>query len=256
MEKIDINQVAEAYKNSMRRLFILDYEGTLISSAGTSPPSVMEGVNELLFSLTGTPANRVVVISNQTKDHLAELFNYLPLTLAAENGGFFRILRDQWQAMNNGSLVWKNPVLHALSILAMRYKGSAVEQKHFSLIWNYDSVRTWIPPEELQQFQAALRSLAKKYGLRLHESDHSIEFTVPEVNKGKFAANWVGTHGEFDFILAIGDDSTDEDLFEAVGRDYYTIRVGLSSNSAARYYLDDQSYVIPFLKGLINRSVL
>jgi trehalose 6-phosphate synthase/phosphatase len=255
MEKVNHNHIMAAYKNARRRLFFLDYEGTLVEDR-CKEKLPCETVTELLFSLTGNPANEVIVISSQVKENLEEFFNYLPLTLVAENGGLFRILRNQWQTLYKGSLTWKDPVVHALSSLSIRYRGSSLEKKHLSVAWNYESLKDSVAPEELQQFRVALRSLARKYGLKLHEYDHTIEFAVPEVTKGKFAANWVSTRGEFDFILAIGNDWTDEDLFEAVGQTYFTIRVGHATNSAARYFLESQGDVIPFIKGLINQAVI
>jgi trehalose 6-phosphate synthase/phosphatase len=257
MEKVDQTKIVNAYRSARRRLFFLDYEGTLVNDKSTMRlPASPEVVTELLFSLTGNASNEVVVLSNQVKENLEELFNYLPLTLVAENGGFFRIARNQWQALYNGSLAWKDPVVHALSTMSIKYKGSSVEKKHFSVTWNYDTLKDKVALEELHQFQVVLRSLAKKYGLKLHEYDSTIEFSIPEITRGKFAANWVSTHGEFDFILAMGDDWTDEDLFETVGRTYFTIRVGHSTNSAARYYIEKQGDVIPFIKGLIDQAVV
>jgi trehalose 6-phosphate synthase/phosphatase len=52
-----------------------------------------------------------------------------------------------------------------------------------------------------------------------------------------------------DFILAIGDDWTDEDLFRALPANAYSVRVGLA-NTAARYYLGSHTAVRRVLREL------
>jgi trehalose-6-phosphatase len=52
-----------------------------------------------------------------------------------------------------------------------------------------------------------------------------------------------------DFVLAIGDDWTDEDLFRALPPTAYSVRVGLA-NTAARYYLNNHTAVRRVLREL------
>lgn len=56
-----------------------------------------------------------------------------------------------------------------------------------------------------------------------------------EINKGKAALEYLYKK-EFDFILAMGDDHTDEDMFTAINDTAITIKIG-SSVSEANYYL-------------------
>ena len=68
------------------------------------------------------------------------------------------------------------------------------------------------------------------------------------VSKGTGAAEWLGAHPA-DFILAIGDDWTDEDLFRALPPPAYTVRVGLA-NTAAQYHIPSHSAVRRILREL------
>jgi len=79
-----------------------------------------------------------------------------------------------------------------------------------------------------------------------------IEFKNVEVNKGKATLAWLYDHDP-DFIIALGDDHTDEDIFKALKPEDYTIKVG-SNISAARYYLRDFVEVREFLKTLSETS--
>ena len=55
------------------------------------------------------------------------------------------------------------------------------------------------------------------------------------VNKGKATGNWLRSK-EWDFIIAIGDDQTDEDIFKVLPKTAYTLKVGLMQ-TIARYNL-------------------
>jgi trehalose 6-phosphate synthase/phosphatase len=87
-------------------------------------------------------------------------------------------------------------------------------------------------------------------GLQLMPGNKVIEFKNIEVNKGKAALGWL--HGQNpDFILALGDDHTDEDIFRALPEDAYTIKVG-SNISAARFFLRNPAEVRQLLTELNN----
>jgi trehalose 6-phosphate synthase/phosphatase len=51
---------------------------------------------------------------------------------------------------------------------------------------------------------------------------------------------------KYDFILAIGDDKTDEDLFKVIPNYGFTIKVG-SKQSKARFNLRNQSQIYEIL---------
>ena len=57
-----------------------------------------------------------------------------------------------------------------------------------------------------------------------------------------------------EFVLAIGDDWTDEDLFRALPATAYSVRVGLAQ-TAARYYLNSHMAVRRLLGALVGEPV-
>jgi trehalose 6-phosphate synthase/phosphatase len=75
-----------------------------------------------------------------------------------------------------------------------------------------------------------------------------VEIRNTSVHKGIAAANLAQEHGA-DFILAIGDDWTDEDMFKSLPANAHTIKVGLSP-SCAKYRLSTPEAVLDFLNGL------
>ena len=65
------------------------------------------------------------------------------------------------------------------------------------------------------------------------EGNKVIEIKGSFINKGKAASHWLRAR-KWDFILSVGDDWTDEDIFEQLPEDAYSIKVGFGA-SKARY---------------------
>jgi trehalose 6-phosphate synthase/phosphatase len=94
-----------------------------------------------------------------------------------------------------------------------------------------------------------LRYYTNDKGLQVLPGDKVIEIKNVEINKGRAALSWLQDH-QYDFIMAIGDDHTDEDIFKSLSEDAISIKVG-SQVSAARYYLRNFQEVRQFLAGLV-----
>jgi len=88
--------------------------------------------------------------------------------------------------------------------------------------------------------------------LQLLQGDKVIEVKSITVNKGRAAKRWL-EKDDYDFILAVGDDYTDEDTFKAMPEDAITIKVG-SNISAATYYLNSYEDVRALLREMVNAS--
>src|SRR5690606_40892667 len=68
--------------------------------------------------------------------------------------------------------------------------------------------------------------------------DKVIEIKSNKLDKGKAAVDIVNRFKP-DFIFAIGDDATDEDMFYKLPNTAITVKVG-SKNSSASYYVENQ----------------
>ncbi|MBO9640801.1 MAG: hypothetical protein J7576_21720, partial [Siphonobacter aquaeclarae] len=73
-----------------------------------------------------------------------------------------------------------------------------------------------------------------------------VEVRVAGVDKGSVASR-LASADQYDFILAIGDDRTDEDMFRALTDRAVTIKVG-QQKTLARYSLPDTAAVLSFLQ--------
>jgi len=77
-----------------------------------------------------------------------------------------------------------------------------------------------------------------------------IEIADVDVNKSSAGMHWLSGN-KADFIMAIGDDWTDEYLFKVLPKTAYTIRVGMTQ-SYARFHLRNNKEVLELLGRLVR----
>ena len=63
------------------------------------------------------------------------------------------------------------------------------------------------------------------------EGNKVVEVKGSFINKGKAASQWLKAK-KWDLIISIGDDWTDEDIFEHLPEDAYSIKVGFGPSKA------------------------
>jgi len=78
-----------------------------------------------------------------------------------------------------------------------------------------------------------------------------VEVKNAGVNKGRAALRWVLREG-VDFVLSIGDDWTDEAVFQVLPDTAWSIKVGFGA-SAARFNVSLPSRVITLLQEMVGR---
>ena len=129
-----------------------------------------------------------------------------------------------------------------------RLPGALLEEKEFSLAWHY---RRADPEQASLRAKELLDDLAgytRNIDVQVFEGNKVIEVRNSGVNKGIAAMEWLAGRTP-DFILGIGDDWTDEDLFRALPPTAFSVRVGVA-NTAARYYLVNHTAVRRMLREL------
>ena len=238
------------YDVAKKRVLFLDYDGTLVGfKINPLDASPDEALYQLINSLAADPRNKVVIISGRKHETLGEWFSHLPIDLIAEHGAWKKIDNSEWIETPNLSDKWKSIVKPMLESYSDRTAGSFIEEKRFSLAWHYRNVEKGLGELRANELISNMRYLTRERGLQLLPGNKVVEIKNAEINKGKAALSY--TYGQdFDFLLAMGDDHTDEDIFESLPDLATTIKVG-SSVSAAKYYLTDVKQVRELL-GFIN----
>lgn len=245
------NQITNDYKNAKDRYIFLDYDGTLVGfNADINQAAPDEELYDILKQLTKDPANQVIIISGRNYQTLEQWFGHLDLDMIAEHGAWQKYKHTDWKPLLLLTDKWKQEVKVVLDTYTDRAPGSFIEEKSYSLVWHYRKVEEGLGALRANEIINHLRMVIADKGLQMMPGNKVIEFKNIEVNKGKAAQNWLYGQNP-DFILALGDDHTDEDIFKALDPEAYTIKVG-SNISAARYYLKDFKEVRTLLKELVQ----
>lgn len=218
--------LVEAYREASRRLLLLDYDGTLAPLAprpeGAAPDDELIA---LLRELASDPATDVVIVSGRDRETLQSWFGSLGVSIVAEHGVWLRSEEGDWVTIEPMSDEWKPRVAALLEMFVDRTPGSFVEEKDYSLVWHYRQVSSDLAETRVLELKGALASVVGDWNLAIMDGNKVLEIKAADVNKGRAAHRWM-CHEDLDFILAVGDDRTDEDIFEAAPEDAWTVKVG------------------------------
>ncbi|MEL6274803.1 MAG: trehalose-phosphatase, partial [Bacteroidota bacterium] len=244
-----VDVILRQYQHANRRLFIIDYDGTLMDFH-VDPQAVVpdEEVLNILNSLAADPKNTVVVNSGRDKTTLQNWLGHLPIQMSAEHGVWMKE-NGEWRLNPNVTDVWKPKVREVLEGLVARTPGSHIEEKDFSLAWHYRGIDRDLGEKRVREFRDVLVYLIHNQDLQVLEGNKVVEIKNAGVNKGKATQYWVG-RDQFDFLLGIGDDHTDEDIFKALPTGAISIKVGTGRTEAA-YNISGVAEVRAFFNKLI-----
>jgi len=242
------------FQKSNQRLMLLDYDGTLVPFAG-KPARAKPGdeVIELLEELTKSPKNDVVLISGRDKDTLEKWFGSLNIGLVAEHGVWTKEKGREWKKIQTLSSDWKGEVRPILELYVDRTPGSFVEEKEFSLVWHYRKAEHRLGDMRARELANDLVNLTANLNLQVLQGSKVVEVKNAGVNKGRAALRWI-SRKKWDFILAVGDDLTDEDVFKVLPARAWSIKVRFSA-STARFNLGSPSQVRALLKEMLAGSI-
>jgi trehalose 6-phosphate synthase/phosphatase len=272
-------KLGDDYERAERRVIFLDYDGTLMPFS-VDPNSVIPTaqVKEVLSNLADDPGNDIYLISGRGRDTLQRWFDNPALGLIAEHGVWLRhpslnaqgSLQGQgsiqgkpnqptgWEMLQPLSNEWKANIRPVLETYVGRLPNSFIEEKEFSLAWHYRASDPDLAEVRASELTAYLTSFTANIDVQVLQGHKVIEVKSAGVNKGAAARRIIwATEGEagdkgsaaYEFVMAIGDDWTDEYLFSALPDDAYSIRVGIAQ-TAARYNVRDIDQVIHLLENL------
>jgi trehalose 6-phosphate synthase/phosphatase len=254
--RLPVDELETAFRRSRSRLLFLDYDGTLVPFANTpreaTPPPALVS---LLSRLGALPGTATTLISGRPRADLEAWFGKAGLWLVAEHGAMIRRpSAPEWELTRPTIPVdWKARVLPVLEHFVDRTPGSFVEEKDYALVWHYRRADPVFGEWLANELCANLEELLAETELRAMRGQKSVEVRLVWANKGEMVSRLEAALPAVDFRLAVGDDRTDEDLFERLPPDAWTVHVG-EGMSHARYWLSGPREVVEVLDQLA-RSV-
>jgi len=236
------------YARAYKRLLLFDYDGTLVPFKedynSAQPP---QKLIETLTKLAADEHNDLVLVSGRTSKDLDAWFGKLPIGIVAEHGATYKKAGTKWQTVENAEADWQKTVKPELEKYAALTPKARVETKPHTLVWHYRASPPYYAQKYIAIIKRALKPMLRAHGLQLFQGNKILEIKNPNINKGVAIERWV--RPAYDFILAIGDDYTDEQLFAALRESAYTIKVGRGRTNA-RFRLADAKAVNHLLRSL------
>ncbi|MCB1143153.1 MAG: bifunctional alpha,alpha-trehalose-phosphate synthase (UDP-forming)/trehalose-phosphatase [Leptospiraceae bacterium] len=256
MTEIIERQIIEKYKNSMKRIIFLDYDGTMVPFSAI-PENATPGVNvlELIKKLSGDTNNEIVIISGRKRIFLDKWFSDCNVNLVAEHGLFMRRKGQDWELKKD--IIIDKEIKQNISEIMEKYTdrchGSFIEEKEAAVVWHFRNADPELAFVRSQELKSELFDMINYYsGLQLLEGNKVIEVKKAGFNKGTSVNDFI-QNSDYDFILALGDDVTDEDMFQVLPDRAVSIKIG-KTQTYAKYNIVFQELVHNFLEGLIKNG--
>ncbi|HUX85141.1 MAG TPA: bifunctional alpha,alpha-trehalose-phosphate synthase (UDP-forming)/trehalose-phosphatase, partial [Chitinophagaceae bacterium] len=227
--------ILERYENSANRLIILDYDGTLVPFHQNIMQAFPdESLRAILEKLVADPKNRVAIISGRSHLHLESWFRDMPVDFFAEHGAWHKAPGGSWKITANLRAEWKPAIRNIMETFTEKTPGSSMEEKSFSLAWHYRSVTGEIGELRARDLCNNLKLFSADHGLQVLCGKKVVEVKNIEINKGNSVKQLLQGQ-DYGFILAVGDDATDEDMFRIMPENAVTIKVAGRSSAAAYF---------------------
>ncbi|MDR7440462.1 MAG: bifunctional alpha,alpha-trehalose-phosphate synthase (UDP-forming)/trehalose-phosphatase [Armatimonadota bacterium] len=222
-----------AYVRARRRLLLLDYDGTLVEIADRPERAIPDPeLCRLLAGLSADPCNRVVLVSGRDPETLDGWFGGLGVDLVAEHGAWVRDSGGPWEAQVSPQPEWKAKLRPVLEAYAGLTPGAWVEEKTASLAWHFRGVDPALAAVRARELVTTLVQLSGTTPLGILHGKQVVEVLDPAVGKGRAARRWLASV-PWEFVLAAGDDVTDEELFAVLPEGAHSVRVGFGPTQSA-----------------------
>lgn len=251
-------RLLDAFRDAEQRALLLDYDGTLMPFS--DDPACAAPDRRLLDTLAQLGAregNDVVVVSGRDHATLESWLGALPVDLVAEHGVWFAErcrpsgepnAARSWMMQQPLDNSWKEAVRAVLADFVDRTPGSLLEEKDYSLVWHYRTCSQELAERRVIEIKNALGDDLADRGIALMDGNKVIEVKPRGVDKGHAAHRWF-RDPSYDFLLAVGDDRTDEDVFEAAPDGAWTVKIG-GGPTLARFALKDCGEMRQLLEAL------
>ncbi|GFZ21264.1 trehalose-phosphatase/synthase 9 [Actinidia rufa] len=225
----------------------------------------------VLNTLCNDPKNTVFIVSGRGRCSLSEwLAPCERLGIAAEHGYFMKWSKNtEWESsLLTADLEWKEIVEPVMKLYTEATDGSNIEVKETALVWHHQDADPDFGSCQAKELLNHLENVLANEPAVVNRGHHIVEVKPQGVSKGlvpeKVISSMVNSGKPPDFVMCIGDDRSDEDMFESIlsrvsclslpiAPDIFACTVG-QKPSKAKYYLDDTADVVRLLRGLANAS--
>ncbi|MCI1935909.1 MAG: bifunctional alpha,alpha-trehalose-phosphate synthase (UDP-forming)/trehalose-phosphatase [Bifidobacteriaceae bacterium] len=267
------NEIRTEWDSAKRKLVLCDYDGTLTPLVRTPDRArPTPTLHTLLRRLGSEPGVDLVLVSGRDRDTMERWFGDLPVGLIAEHGAWrsdrplgepagagdsasqpSRSTRTWIQASGMPDAhLWQPLVEGIMQESVSRVPRSFIERKSDALAWHYRLSEPKKANPERKDLTERLRPILEEWHLEIMENAKVLEVCPASISKGEAVAPLV-EGGTYDIVVATGDDTTDETMFDALPDTAWTFKIG-GGDTAARYRLPNPASMRRMLGNMITES--
>ncbi|KAB5492040.1 MULTISPECIES: bifunctional alpha,alpha-trehalose-phosphate synthase (UDP-forming)/trehalose-phosphatase [Flagellimonas] len=251
MSKEILARIADRYSKAKKRLLFLDYDGTLAGfHKDPQKASPDEELYELLDQLHEQDNTTLFLISGRDKQTFGKWFLPKKYNMIVEHGVWISKDGEDFRMLEQVKGDWMGKIRPVLESFVDRTPGSFIEEKNYSLAWHYRNTDPDFGEKRATELNTVLRSLIGNDDISVLNGNKVMEVKSSNVNKGRAAVRMMG-EDNYDFVFAIGDDWTDEFMFQELPDSAITVKVGLKKTQA-KYHVESTKKVRELLKRFVE----
>jgi trehalose 6-phosphate synthase/phosphatase len=237
--KLETARLTAEYASTTRRVLLLDYDGTLVPQASYDQPPSKELLSTLR-RLTEDPNNAAVcIVSGRQRATLDDWFgDAVPAAgFLAEHGYWYKAPQDaaespgRWRQLAPAGTEehikkWHAIVMPILEQYTDSTDGAFIKDKGTSVIWHFGDADPDFGAWQAKELMDHLESALVNDPVDVFPGNGHVEIKPQGVSKGTLVEMLLGpesaTHlratggDKVDFVFAVGDDRSDEEMFHAV----------------------------------------
>ncbi|KAK5579647.1 hypothetical protein RB653_009332 [Dictyostelium firmibasis] len=271
---LDIKVLDKAYRLSDRRLLIFDYDGAFKSFQQQPSPSTTTQENQqsqylpakianILKKLSKDTKNIIYVITSRDASTFGNLLENIPgVGLGCEHGSFLKSSTgihggsgEEWQNLSEGiDLSWKEMVVPILEHFCERLPGSSLVVNKVTVSFSYENCFSEYSSDNAQELLTTLMEVAGKTPIDISNSNKIIEIKPSGIGSSIAMKKVMEENPEIDFMLCIGDEKTEEGVFDLLDRlnpNHFAVSVG-KKKSYTKYFVNNQNQVLSMLELVSN----
>jgi trehalose 6-phosphate synthase/phosphatase len=247
----NLEPAKRAFCSARRRVLVLDYDGTLVEFAETPAAAApSEEVVGLVNRLGNLPDTDVYVVTSRSRETMSQWFRDRSVGMCVDDG---RLLRrpgaTEWEELASVSTEWMESVLPVLRSYARMTPGAIVVRRSTSLEWHWRRCDPEFGQWQARELGLELSETMTNQPVRVTQGPKVVAVRSQAVHKGLLIEALKGELGGDEFVLVVGDDEDDEDMFWRLPDQSWGVRIGPHSTHA-RFLAKRQASIPGLLREL------
>ncbi len=255
----EVADIAAQVREAARLALLIDYDGTIVPLNDTPELAKPDsGLLDLLRALAARSETSLHVISGRSRETMEGWLGDLPVTLWAEHGLWRRDPgAREWRKTMSPNREWMERVRPVLEAAMVNTPGSLIENKSDSLAWHYRMSDAVQGVDQALALRMKLEQMFPEHDVETIAASKVLEVRPHGLHKGLAVQALVAEEPNA-LVVAIGDDRTDEDMFQFVPQTGVAIHVGTERSRAAHRLADVQTVrrLLSTIAGIDPRAVV